>query len=141
MGRNLLEKTWFDSIIYTFLKKKCDLSNRQPIIDVSGTTPVFNFIRKTRFMHRNYWRQHLKNIAGLQNQTEGGFTARRRHLQALEQAKSYIVAGTLQLTEMGAGELLAEDLRYCQQSLNEITGEFSSNDLLGKIFSSFCIGK
>jgi len=53
----------------------------------------------------------------------------------------YLLKGETQLKEMGAGELLAEDLRYAQLSLSEITGEFTSDDLLGKIFSSFCIGK
>ena len=73
--------------------------------------------------------------------SEGQFLARRRHLDALDRARELLRAGDLQLKHHRAGELLAEDLRLAHQSLCEITGEFSSDDLLGKIFSSFCIGK
>jgi len=62
-------------------------------------------------------------------------------MEALNQAQSFLLAGFNQLSEAGAGELLAEDLRQAQHSLSEITGEFSSDDLLGRIFGSFCIGK
>ena len=72
---------------------------------------------------------------------EGGFSARRRHLEALRSAGEFLDNGRLQLEHMGAGELLAEDLRHAQKALGEITGAFSSDDLLGRIFSSFCIGK
>lgn len=82
----------------------------------------------------------IKNVVGYQP-TEGNFLARRRHLQALDDAKKVLLMGQKQLTEHRAGELLAEDLRRAHQSLCEITGEFSSDDLLGRIFSSFCIGK
>lgn len=84
--------------------------------------------------------EHLKEVMGY-NASEGSFTARRRHLDALERAETYLQAGYEQLHGMAAGELLAEDLRQAQQCLSEITGEFTSDDLLGKIFSSFCIGK
>jgi tRNA modification GTPase len=86
-------------------------------------------------------RQHLKTCMGFQNVNEGTFSARRRHLQALEAAAALLRAGQTQLLEAGAGELLAEDLRLSQLSLGEITGAVSSDELLGKIFSSFCIGK
>ena len=86
-------------------------------------------------------RQHLKNCMGYSGAAEGGFTARRRHIDALEKAQGALLAGQQQLTEFGAGELLAEDLRLCQNALSEITGAFTPDDLLGKIFSSFCIGK
>jgi tRNA modification GTPase len=86
-------------------------------------------------------REHLKDCMGFQSTTEGGFMARRRHLDALERAHELLQTGRDQLEHQGAGELLAEDLRQAQQVLNEITGEFSSDDLLGRIFSSFCIGK
>ena len=72
---------------------------------------------------------------------EGQFLARRRHLQALDDAKAVLITGQKQLTEHRAGELLAEDLRLAHQILGEITGEFTADDLLGNIFSSFCIGK
>lgn len=85
-------------------------------------------------------KEKIKEVVGYQP-TEGQFLARRRHLQALDQAKDFLLAGQIQLTELRAGELLAEDLRLAHQALCEITGEFSSDDLLGRIFSSFCIGK
>lgn len=66
--------------------------------------------------------------------------ARRRHLDALERAAEHLAIGQQQLEGYMAGEILAEELRIAQQHLNEITGEFSSDDLLGRIFSSFCIG-
>jgi tRNA modification GTPase len=86
-------------------------------------------------------RSHLKQSMGFTNNIEGGFLARRRHLQALETAAQHLAQGHEQLVSAYAGELLAEELRLAQQSLSEITGEFSSDDLLGRIFSSFCIGK
>ena len=85
-------------------------------------------------------KQLIKRVVGYQP-NEGQFLARRRHLQALDTAKNLLVTGQNQLIEHRAGELLAEDLRLAHQSLCEITGEFTSDDLLGHIFSSFCIGK
>ncbi len=86
-------------------------------------------------------RTHLKQSMGFTSNTEGGFLARRRHLQALETAAQHLINGHQQLVNVQAGELLAEELRLAQQALSEITGAFGSDDLLGQIFSSFCIGK
>ena len=86
-------------------------------------------------------KDHLKAIMGYQGGTEGGFMARRRHLVALENTHQHLLTGLDQLESYVAGEILAEELRICQQELDQITGEFTSDDLLGKIFSSFCIGK
>lgn len=86
-------------------------------------------------------RDHLKQSIGFTSNMEGGFLARRRHLQALETAAEHLEQGKEQLVSAYAGELLAEELRLAQQALSEITGEFTSDDLLGRIFSSFCIGK
>ncbi|MGL6027121.1 MAG: tRNA uridine-5-carboxymethylaminomethyl(34) synthesis GTPase MnmE [Vibrio sp.] len=86
-------------------------------------------------------REHLKQCMGFAGNQEGGFMARRRHLDALERAAEHLEIGQQQLEGFMAGEILAEELRITQQHLNEITGEFSSDDLLGRIFSSFCIGK
>ena len=86
-------------------------------------------------------KQYLKDIMGFSTSGEGGFTARRRHLDALERAQAFLASGKAQLHGYAAGELLAEDLRGAQNSLSEITGEFTPDDLLGRIFSSFCIGK
>lgn len=87
-----------------------------------------------------FLKELIKQTVGYQP-TEGHFIARRRHIDALENAKHLLISGQKQLFEHKAGELLAEDLRLAHQSLCEITGEFSSDDLLGRIFSSFCIGK
>ncbi len=86
-------------------------------------------------------RQHLKQSVGYQGSQEGAFIARRRHLDALARASKHLLTGEQALTASASGELLAEDLRQAQNTLSEITGEFSSDDLLGRIFSSFCIGK
>jgi len=86
-------------------------------------------------------RAHLKQLSGLNNQEEGGFIARRRHIEALIETQAHLLQGMKQLKEHKAGELLAEDLRLAQCSLSKITGEFTSDDLLGEIFSQFCIGK
>ncbi|MEX2366965.1 MAG: tRNA uridine-5-carboxymethylaminomethyl(34) synthesis GTPase MnmE [Pseudohongiellaceae bacterium] len=83
----------------------------------------------------------IKERAGYSSSTEGGFIARRRHLDALTRAGSSLASAHGQLSSHKSGELVAEDLRQAHQALSEITGEFSSDDLLGKIFASFCIGK
>jgi tRNA modification GTPase len=86
-------------------------------------------------------RSHLKQSMGLETGQEGEFIARRRHLDALTKAKQHLLTGQRALEESVSGELMAEDLRQAQNALSEITGEFTADDLLGQIFSSFCIGK
>ncbi|WP_194863903.1 tRNA uridine-5-carboxymethylaminomethyl(34) synthesis GTPase MnmE [Alloalcanivorax profundimaris] len=86
-------------------------------------------------------RDHLKGAAGYQGTGQSRFSARRRHITALEQALAALAKGRDQLHAHAAGELLAEDLRAAQHALEEITGAFTADDLLGRIFSSFCIGK
>jgi len=86
-------------------------------------------------------RQHLKNSVGFNAATENVFIARRRHIEALKKSFDFVQSALGQLQNNQAGELVAEDLRQAQNSLAEITGQFSSDDLLGHIFSSFCIGK
>lgn len=82
----------------------------------------------------------IKAVVGYQPQ-EGQFLARRRHLEALDQAMHWLNQGADLLISQRAGELLAEDLRLAHKALGEITGEFTADDLLGVIFSNFCIGK
>lgn len=86
-------------------------------------------------------KKKIKESVGYNTHLEGTFSARRRHLDALSRAQQFLFNGKKQLVEHRAGELLAEDLRQAQNALNEITGEFTSDDLLGRIFGSFCIGK
>lgn len=86
-------------------------------------------------------RQTLKQRVGYQHGSASRFSARRRHLTALESALASLQQGESQLNQHKAGELLAEDLRTAQRMLEEITGAFGADDLLGRIFSSFCIGK
>ena len=83
-------------------------------------------------------RSQLLKLAGWQPSGEGVFMARARHLLALEMVEKNLAQSTLLLTQP---ELLAEELRQAQESLNSITGEFTPDDLLGEIFSRFCIGK
>jgi tRNA modification GTPase len=86
-------------------------------------------------------RVHLKQCMGYQTLDSGTVSARQRHLDSLQRARRNVDEAHRQLQERRAGELVAEELRGAQQALNEITGEFTSEDLLGRIFSSFCIGK
>lgn len=85
-------------------------------------------------------RAKLKEIAGYQDHQQGCFIARRRHIESLSQAKNYFDLAERQL-RANQGELVAEELRLAQKTLGEITGEFTNEDLLGEIFSNFCIGK
>jgi len=124
----------------TIVRNKCDLSGSSPGTTADQLTPVIYLSAKTG-AGLDQLKQHLLTCMGYSQNTEGKFSARRRHWQALEKAGQDLEAGRSQLTGTGAGELLAEDLRQCQEHLGQITGSFSSDDLLGEIFSSFCIGK
>jgi tRNA modification GTPase len=86
-------------------------------------------------------RRHLTGLAGYRDLGEGAFTARRRHVEALARAAAHFENGRCALADERAGELLAEELRLAQEALGEITGAVTSDELLGRIFSEFCIGK
>ncbi len=124
----------------TVIRNKADISGDTIGLDEQGAYPVIRLSAKNA-EGIELVREHLKTCIGYQGATEGGFMARRRHLDALANAATHLYTGKEQLELHIAGELLAEELRLAQQYLNEITGEFTSDDLLGKIFSSFCIGK
>ena len=83
----------------------------------------------------------VKSVVGASSGYEGVFSARTRHLDALKRTLQHIEAGRLQLEKYNAAETLAEELRLAQKDLGEITGQYLPDDLLGAIFSSFCIGK
>lgn len=122
----------------TRVLNKVDLTGRAPGLE-DGTPPVTAVSAKTGAGLGALCR-HLKETMGYEG-GEGGFVARRRHLSALEQAAAALARGREQLLAHGAGELLANDLGDAQQALGEITGAVTSDDLLGRIFSAFCIGK
>ena len=125
----------------TLIRNKADLSGENVALEVSedGHVTISLSARSTEGL--DLLREHLKACMGYEQTSESSFSARRRHLEALQHASKALEHGRAQLTLAGAGELLAEDLRQAQHSLGEITGAFSSDDLLGRIFSSFCIGK
>ncbi|MDB6373224.1 tRNA uridine-5-carboxymethylaminomethyl(34) synthesis GTPase MnmE [Photorhabdus bodei] len=128
------------SLPITVVRNKTDMTDEETsIAEVSGYSLVRLSARSGEGI--DLLRDHLKETMGFSSNTEGGFLARRRHLQALNTAAEHLQQGYEQLVVARSGELLAEELRLAQQALSEITGEFTSDDLLGRIFSSFCIGK
>jgi tRNA modification GTPase len=125
----------------TLIRNKADLSGETIALEVGSDGHVTISLSARSSEGLELLREHLKACMGYEQTAESSFSARRRHLEALRLAATHLDHGHAQLTLAGAGELLAEDLRLAQQSLGEITGAFSSDDLLGRIFSSFCIGK
>jgi tRNA modification GTPase len=122
------------------VRNKIDLSGASIQQDINrDQAEIFISVKQEQGI--DLLREHLKACAGFHPGSEDGFIARRRHLDALSQATTCLAHGSEQLQIEPAGELLAEDLRQAQQALSQITGEFSSDDLLGNIFSSFCVGK
>lgn len=125
----------------TLIRNKADLSGESVVLEVCNDGHVTISLSAKSAEGLDLLREHLKACMGYEQTSESSFSARRRHIEALQQASTHLEHGYAQLTLAGAGELLAEDLRMAQQALGEITGAFSSDDLLGRIFSSFCIGK
>ena len=125
----------------TLIYNKIDLNQQKPHYHFDSDSYDQIWLSAQQQTGIDYLRDHLRQTMGLNHYTEGIFMARRRHLQALQQAQHYLQEGQTQLEQFQAGECLAEELRQAQHALNEITGEFSHEDLLDRIFSSFCIGK
>ena len=123
----------------SILRNKCDLSDQAAGLISDQEIPTLRLSAKTG-LGMDSLRAHLKQSIGYQENSEGQFIARRRHLDALNRAAANLQQARLHM-QQGSGELLAEELRLAQQALGEITGEVSSDALLGRIFSSFCIGK
>lgn len=129
------------SLKYTIVHNKTDLSGiKEGVIQTADNIDVIS-LSASNEAGLEQLREHLKALMGYQSTGEDIFMARRRHIDALERAREALDNGIAQLMGAAAGELFAEDMRYAQMALGEITGEFSSDDLLGEIFSSFCIGK
>ena len=125
----------------TVLLNKCDLAGLPPGDQRrAGDIDTLTISARTG-AGIDVLKQYLKNLMGFDAAAGSGFSARRRHLDALERALAHLHDARQQLQLRAAGELVAEDLRLCQNVLAEITGQFTSDDLLGRIFSSFCIGK
>jgi tRNA modification GTPase len=133
-------ETIFPEKNLTIIRNKIDKFYKKPSIEYQGEITIISISAKLGY-GIDLLREHLKTCIGFQSSIEGNFIARRRHLDAIERAKKALLNGQDQLLDYRAGELLAEELKTAQQALGEITGEFTSDDLLGRIFSSFCIGK
>jgi len=124
----------------TLIHNKVDLIEKSPgLVELDDKTEIW--LSAKHHFGLDLLKDHLKKDMGYQQTAEGVFMARKRHLDALQRALDFVETGQTQLQQFAAGELLAEDLRQAQQALSEITGQFSSDDLLGRIFTSFCIGK
>lgn len=121
------------------VRNKIDLTSEQPAVTNDEVVTVSLSAKTGAGME--LLKQQIKNMVGCEQQTEGIYLARRRHLDALTRACQHVQHANNQLITARAGELAAEDLRLAQHALSEITGEFTADDLLGRIFSSFCIGK
>lgn len=127
-------------ISVTMVHNKIDLTGTEPGLVTGDFGPRIGLSAKCG-TGLDVLYSHLKAKMGYQGAGEGVFMARRRHIDALESAEILLTAGRQQLLTHHAGELLAADLQQAQQELAKITGAFTSDDLLGRIFSSFCIGK
>ncbi|WP_020167208.1 MULTISPECIES: tRNA uridine-5-carboxymethylaminomethyl(34) synthesis GTPase MnmE [Methylotenera] len=106
------------------------------ITEIAGETHIYLSAKTGEGI--SLLKQHLLNIAGYQQNAEGVFMARTRHLSALTQVENHLTNAAAQIN---AAELVAEELKLAQEALSSITGEFTPDDLLGEIFSKFCIGK
>jgi tRNA modification GTPase len=124
----------------TLLFNKIDLGDALPLADTDSGPPRIN-LSASSGIGLDLLRSHLKNCVSFQTAGNGSISARRRHMEALARARECVECAVRQLQERRAGELVAEDLRAAQKALDEITGIFTADDLLGRIFGSFCIGK
>ena len=122
------------------VRNKIDLTGSPLGLNERVTPPVLRVSAKTGagLLELRNW---LKAVTGYRPGEAGAFIARRRHVEALEEAAAAIARGTEQFVGLGAGELLAEELGVAQRALGRISGTVCTEDLLAQIFSSFCIGK
>lgn len=125
----------------TVLRNKIDLTDRDPGQAATENGWASLAISAQTGAGLDQLRATLKAAAGASEGAEGTFMARARHIDALRRAADHVDLAITRLADDRAGELAAEELRLAQQHLGDLTGEFSSDDLLGEIFSSFCIGK
>ncbi|BBL72900.1 tRNA modification GTPase MnmE [Methylogaea oryzae] len=123
----------------TRIHNKVDLTRSPPGIRSEGDVVHIHLSAKTG-AGIDALKQHLKQAASFQAEGEGLFIARRRHLDALTRCRDHL-ADAVALTAADGPELIAEQLRLAHDALGEITGTVSADDLLGHIFSTFCVGK
>jgi tRNA modification GTPase len=124
-------------MIKIWVHNKIDVSQELPqVVEKNNETHIY-LSAKTGF-GLDLLKSHLLCLVGYQHNAEGVFMARARHLDALNQVKLHL---QLASTQINLAELVAEELRLAQEALSSITGEFTPDDLLGEIFSKFCIGK
>ena len=128
-----------DSVPAIILRNKTDITGAPPGLQQNDPL-VLNISAKTG-AGLDALRDTIRQVAGYENAGESTFTARRRHVDALTLASKHFERGREALASSRAGELLAEELKLAQEALGEITGTLTSDDLLGRIFSEFCIGK
>jgi tRNA modification GTPase len=128
------------AIPVTLVFNKIDLTDGRARLDETAVPPRV-FLSARTGAGLDLLRTHLKTAAGYRETESGAFAARRRHVDALNRARRHVQSAADILSTTRAFELFAEDLRLAQHALGEITGEFTSEDLLGEIFGSFCIGK
>jgi tRNA modification GTPase len=134
------ERRRLPEVPVTLVFNKCDLAAGVPLADTLSGPPRIALSALTG-AGVDALRAHLKSCMGYHTLDAGTVSARRRHLDALGRARAHLETAARELVERRAGEIVAQELRDAQQSLGEITGEFTSEDLLGRIFSSFCVGK
>ncbi len=124
----------------TLVFNKIDLATGQPIADTISGPPRIHVSAVTG-KGLDQLRAHLKACVSFQTAGNGSISARRRHLEALARARECVETAARELQQRRGGELVAEELRIAQRALEEVTGIFTADDLLGRIFGSFCIGK
>ncbi|MEX0739876.1 MAG: tRNA uridine-5-carboxymethylaminomethyl(34) synthesis GTPase MnmE [Pseudohongiella sp.] len=148
--KSYLQSPGFDALSHaldtsrlTIIQNKVDLQDKAPALLPADNKNGASVIRLSARQGEgiDLLRQHLKDCMGFQATAEGGFIARRRHLDALRNTRECLEQARFQLSHHAAAELVAEDLRHAHRYLGEITGAVTTDDLLGRIFSSFCIGK
>ena len=120
-----------------WVHNKIDVAN-EPALIIEKDDATHIYLSAKTGIGLDLLKSHLLKLAGYENNSEGVFMARARHLDALDKVKKHLHSATQHIK---SADLIAEELRISQESLSSITGEFTPDDLLGEIFSKFCIGK
>lgn len=138
--REALQAQYPDKAMFILLNK-ADTLSAERIKQLQQQSPNALFISAKFEQGLDQLKTAIKRQAGLEQSPEGLFSARQRHVDALEQTLSHLQQADTQLKVSASGDLMAEDLKLAHDALGSITGQVSADDLLGHIFSSFCIGK